>query len=390
MRAPCPARSARLSAFGAALVRAVVISSFLAGCWRQPSSGATVSTVPVDTIWYVSVRAREDGRDTRRLADSLEYGLVVNAVKSAGDPLTQHVEITLLDSVRLTQRDFANALRARARDASRDDSLVLLYVHGFGTSLREAREHAAQARVRSRSSAPWVVFCWPSRGSGVAWPSASHIFSRAYLEDSAAAAASRPAFAQTVRDLLPVVGGAHLLLVAHSLGAQIVGESLAGDSALRGALGADPLRALAFFAPDVETRRFRDHILSATRSLARRVVVYGSVDDRVLTLSRSFNKSERAGLIRGPAKAHPGVETVDATDGTAAEDRLQRVLGSHHALRRASAALFDLVHIVGRSRDAACRLTLGTATGVEQGVWRLTRLPLPPLSVLEACSPSRP
>jgi hypothetical protein len=367
------------------LLRTIVFGTMLAGCSRQGPS-TTIAVAPVDTMWYVSTRARENGRDTRLLADSLEYGYVVSLVKTGRDPLTSGVEITPVDSFRLTRLQFEHSLRERARDPWLDDSLVVLYVHGFGTSLREAWEHTGQARIRSRSSAPWVVFCWPSRGASVAWPSATQIFARAYREDSAAAAASRDAFARTVRDLLPVVGGEHLLLVAHSLGAQLIGEALAADTALRNALVADPLRALAFFAPDVESGRFHDYVLPATSSLASRVVLYVSTDDRVLSLSRGINGSERAGLARGGAKAHPGVEVIDVTAGTAAENRMQRLLGSHHGLRRASAALFDLLHLVAGMYEPACRETLGTATLVEEGIWKLTHQPPPPVSAPEVCS----
>ncbi|MBK8246718.1 MAG: alpha/beta hydrolase [Gemmatimonadetes bacterium] len=352
-------------------------------CSRRPAVPA-IARSPVDTLWYVSVRAREEGRDTRRLADSLEYGFVVSVVQS-DDVLGGAVEITVADSVRLTREVFVEQLRARTGSAPTGDSLLILYVHGFGTSLHEAWEHAAQAQVRSRSPVPWVVFCWPARGSGVTWPSAGQIFSRSYRDDSAAAVESRPAFSRTLRDLLPAIGGHRMLLVAHSMGSQLVGESLAGDPDLQAALVRDPLRAIAFFAPDVEVWRFRDLVLPAARRMAGRVIVYASSDDRMLALSRASNGSERAGLIRGPVTAPAGVEMVDVTEGQAAESQLQRIFGSHHALRRASAALFDLVHVVPRRRDPTCRVTLGMATLVDQGVWRLTSRRPPPLSPAGAC-----
>ena len=352
----------------------------------------------IDTLWYVSARARDNGRDTRRLADSLEYGLVIrraargsdsltrggDSLTRDGDFLTRDADVTPIDSVRLTASAFASALRSRAE--SRDDSLTVLYVHGFGTSLHEAWEHAAQSSVRSRSSAPWVVFCWPSNGSGVAWPRAGEFLVRAYRQDSAAAVASRAAFSQAVRALLPAVGGANLVVVAHSLGSQLVGEAIAGDSVLRAALATDPLRALAFFAPDVESRRFNELVLPAVLPLTRRIVVYASSVDRLLALSRRVNHSERAGLIRSATQSHAGVEIVNVTNGFAAEDRLRRVFGSHHALPRASAALFDLLQIVARRFPAECRATLGTARREAEGVWRMTAIRPPEPEAVSGCA----
>ena len=51
-----------------------------------------------------------------------------------------------------------------------------------------------------------------------------------------------------------------------------------------------------------------------------------------------------------------------------------------------SAALFDLVHIVGAQRPAECRLQLGTAVRLDSGAWRLTAVPVPPPSAAARCA----
>ena len=377
------------------LVSAVVL---LSACARQPApgTGTTLARSPAvtDTIWYMSARARdEEGRDTRRLADSLEYGFAIFRVGSAdarpGDTLSAHalsrdIDLALVDSVRLTELECVRALGRRAHSARSstdptddDDSLLALMVHGFGTGLHEAWDYAAQAHLRSRTRAPLVVFCWPSNGSGVAWPRAGEILVRAYREDSVAAAKSRPAFAKSLGTLLAAGGSDRLLIIAHSLGAQLVGETLASDSTLRRHLRTAPLRALAYFAPDVATARFNDVVLPATATLARRVVIYASSNDKLLTLSRRVNRSERAGLLRGTVSIPSGLELVDVTRGLSAETRLQRMLGSHHALRRATSALFDLFAIVANGYRAECRATLGTAQMKETGIWELTSMSPP-------------
>ncbi len=367
------------------LLGAFVTAAVLSACSPQTPPGTAPSPATTDTLWYVSARAREEGRDTRRLADSLEYGIVISRVRSNGDPLRGRLRVTPVDSVRLTAAEFASTLRARSEAASASDSLAVLLVHGFGTSLHEAWESAAQARLRSTSQAPWVIFCWPSNGSGVAWPRAGRIVTRAYREDSTSATTSRVAFSQVLQTLLPAIGGRHLIVAAHSMGSQLVGETLAADSGLRSLLTTDPLRALAFFAPDVEAEHFNDFVLPAVVPLARRVVVYASSDDRMLTLSRMVNKSERAGLLRGGPRPHADVETVDATDGHTAENRMQRAVGTHHPIRNANAALFDLLQVVAGAYPATCRATLGTAALSPGGVWKLTAVPPPPVKALAAC-----
>ncbi len=387
----------------ACVVIAVAMSS---ACARAPAprTGAAHATnaMVTDTIWYISARARDDhGRDTRRLADSLEYGIVISAVGNAdgqttdalsanavsavalsADALSRDIDLTLVDSVRMTESEFVGALRNRARSApaSADgarDSLVALMVHGFGTGLHEAWDYGTQAHLRARSKAPWVVFCWPSNGSGVAWPRAGEVLVRAYRQDSIAATNSRAAFAASLGTLIDAAGSGQLLVVAHSLGAQIVGETLTADSTLRRRLGEVPLRALAYFAPDVATSRFNDVVLPATMPLARRVAIYASSNDKLLTLSRRINRSERAGLLRGTASPPRGLDLVDVTRGLSAENRIQRLFGSHHALRRATSALFDLLTIVANGVPASCRATLGTASVNARGIWELTAIPPP-------------
>jgi esterase/lipase superfamily enzyme len=369
----------------AVLAGACALIPLLSACGR----GAATTPVPVvtDTVWYISARARDGrGRDTHRFADSLEYGLAITQVEPRGDPLMDRLDLRFVDSTRMTASEFAAALRSRAQSTSGGDSLIVVGVHGFGTSLREALAYAAEARVRARSTAPWVAFCWPSKGSGAAWPRAGQFFSRAYRDDSTSADASRPAFAKSMQLLLDAVGGRNLLVVAHSMGSQLVGMTLSTDSTLRVALATPPhrLRGVAFVAPDIPTNYFGAFVFPRISELTRRLVVYASLDDRMLMLSRSVNDNERLGLLRETTAALQGVETVDATEGAAAESATQRMVGTHHAVRRESATLFDL-HIVARGYTPECRATVKTAMLDTRGLWKLTADPLPPLSALAAC-----
>jgi esterase/lipase superfamily enzyme len=365
---------------------ALAAPALLAACTGRASTEPT--PVVSDTVWYISARARDArGQDTRRFADSLEYGLVVTRVQPRGDPVMDRIDLQFVDSTRMTAAEFSAALRARAAATPGGDSLIVVGVHGFGTSLREAFSYSAEARVRARSTAPWVAFCWPSNGSGAAWPRAGQFFSRAYREDSTVAEASRPAFAESMRLLLDAVGGRNLLVVAHSMGSQLVGMTLSTDSTLREKLAwpEHRLRGVAFVAPDISTKHFGEYVLPRIKALARRVVVYASLDDRMLMISRTINDNERLGLLRENTSALEGVETVDATEGAAAESSTQRMVGTHHAVRRESAALFDL-HIVARGYAPECRATVKTAVLQPRGVWKLTPQALPPLSALATCT----
>jgi len=368
------------------LPRPLAIGLFATAC-RSGGSGASSAPVPAvtDTVFYASARARVNGRDSRRLSDSLEYGFVVSRVTPGPDALLDPIDVQVVDSVRLSQSAFADALRAH-RDST--GAPVVLLVHGFGTSLHEAWEYVSHARVRSRSRVPWVVFCWPSNGAGLSWARPSEILVRAYRDDLTSAAASRSAFSQALRVMLPAVGGDRLIVLAHSMGAQLMGDAMVADTALRESLRRDPVRAIAFLAPDVATQRFSEVVLPAVLPLSRRVVVYLSSGDRLLQISRVINGNDRAGLIRGYVPSFQGVEVVDMTEGETAENSVQRMVGTHHAIKRASAALFDL-QIVAGGYTPDCRALLKTASLGQGNVWKLTRAKLPPLSALASCERER-
>ena len=95
----------------------------LAGC-AHPSPSASTSAIATgvvtDTIWYVSARARDSGRVTTRLADSLEYGFVVADHRGCRTCSTQDLGLVVarFDS---SQSVRIHRLVAGARDGERAD-----------------------------------------------------------------------------------------------------------------------------------------------------------------------------------------------------------------------------------------------------------------------------
>lgn len=349
----------------------------------------------VDTTWFISIRARELGHDTQRLADSLEFGVVITRRGRDDDPAaTDGLSFRIVDSATFTRAEFETRLRSRVRHGEQSPAaarFAVLYTHGYGTSLHEAWEHTLHARLRSRGDQPWVVFCWPSVGAGVAWPSRGAIFTSAYRTDVESAAASRGGFSRALGTMIEAVGGSELLLLSHSMGVRVVGEALASDSVLRLSLRSEPLRAVAFVAPDIDAARFGDSLVPAMRPLTRRLLLYASSNDNVLAFAQRINDTERAGLIRDAQRGplvRSGLESIDMTDGERADGRLRRFVGPRHTVTRATAALFDLIHVVGAGHPSGCRVRLGTARETGTGAWRLTAVPLPSIQATAQCNRS--
>lgn len=341
----------------------------------------------IDTIWYVSARARIDGRDSRELSDTLEYGIARYARERMDDASTSAIRVTLRDSVRLTRDEFLRALWEATLASTSADPFAVLYVHGFGTSLHEGWQYAVEARIRTRHTAPWIVFCWPANGLGVTWPSSDALLTRAYHDDIALAVASRSAFVRAAQDVTGSIGGSRVLLASHSLGASVVAEALMHDDAWRATLEKSPLRATAFVTPDVEWQYFADSVVSAAQRSSRRVVLYTSGRDRVLQMARTVHDSDRAGQTTRVPLIREGLETVDVTAGLVAEGWITARIGTHHAIRRAAAALFDLTHVVGDGFTSDCRTTLGTARRTPEGVWQLNRTRSPADKATGRCVP---
>jgi len=352
--------------------------------------------VALDTTWYISSRARDEGRYGPRRSDSLEFGAVIIEREPLDDPLDSRIPFRRVDSLTFSRAEFIASLRARMattplgpQGAPDRSPFAVLYTHGYATSLEEAWQHTSTSRTRSRSRGPWVVFAWPSIGSGMAWTRGSDLVAAAYGRDSTAAMASLDAYAIALNTVREATGNGGLMVVTHSLGARVAGSVLTNDLALRESLRIDPLRAIAFFSPDVAAGQFADTLVPALRGLSRRLLLYATSDDRALAIAENYNRGPRAGRFReeaGSPLVRDGLESVDMTDGADADNLLLWAFGPRHALRRRSAALFDLVHIVAQGFAPECRETLGTATRLSTGAWKLTAQPVPEPDAVSRCS----
>ena len=349
-------------------------------------AAAQTAPLPRDTVWYVSARARDaQGRDRRVLADSLEYGAAIFERTPAADPLSDPLTLTLRDSVRFTRVAFLVALASRLQAQRAPDDRVVLYVHGFGTGRDECVTHPAHARMRVNTTMPWVAFCWPSHGSGLTWPRFGSVFVRAYEEDTASATASAPMLAGTLDALTGALGANRLMVVGHSLGGRVVGTALTRHGAPPAPV-TTPLHALAFLALDHDAAHFADTLVPRLRTRAHRLVLYTTRRDRALTISRRMHDTPRAGLAEPVPLARAGLETVDVTDGWAADRLWQRLVGNRHSIRRASAMLFDLTNVVGRGLAGDCRVHAGLGVRQSPTVWMLTPA-RPDTSRLSGCAP---
>ncbi len=352
--------------------------------------GPTVKPDTVtDTTFYITNRARRGGALQRARSDSLEFGLVVvrfTHVPSTAlaDQLLRPLSSKLVDSVRLSREEFVRALRdADERSAATGDGAVL-YVHGYATSFRRGISQASEIMHRGRTEGPLVVFSWPAHRALATMPTRRALISGAYREDSVMAAASQLALREAVAVVLSATRPGTLTLLGHSMGAQLLAESLRGETALRETLTAQPARALVFFAADIPAQRFRDSLATPVVRLAQRRVIYTASNDRMLSISRVVNRAPRVGQADAARLlGAEDIEIVDVTAGVRSDGFWRSLVDPHHGMRFAGSALYDFFGVM-RGIPASCRVSVGIATMAGERVWRLTKTPIP--AALGACS----
>jgi esterase/lipase superfamily enzyme len=160
---------------------------------------------------------------------------------------------------------------------------VLVYVHGFNTSLEQARFRLAQIVVDGQFGGVPVLFTWPSKAALLA-----------YGADKESATASRDAYLKLLEDLSVTPGVGRIHILAHSMGTWLTMETLresalSGSPDLHGKLG-----NVMLAAPDIDLTVFKNQMQRLDPS---HFSVYVSKGDRALQVSASIQGDRRLGSI---------------------------------------------------------------------------------------------
>jgi esterase/lipase superfamily enzyme len=215
----------------------------------------------------------------------------------------QDVVISELRSFGAGHAAWAGALRETGRDQA------FIYVHGFETTFDEAARRAAQLAYdldfdleQDFRGVP-MLFSWPSRGE-----------LDAYGADYDASFESIDAFNRFLDLVKHQAGIRRVHVIAHSMGNRVVTEALYA----RGQRAEPLVDQLVLAAPDVWASRFKNRFLRTLPSLAARVTLYVSDQDRALIASSRIRKGEpRAGEVAGGLlDASRGVDRFDAVNAS--------------------------------------------------------------------------
>ncbi|MDB5545418.1 MAG: uncharacterized protein JWO64_2567 [Hyphomicrobiales bacterium] len=288
----------------AALLITIGLSALTAGCMttgeaQMSASAASMAAenagARVTPIFIASTR-RNDGRaEGESVADGgAHYAMSMVSVPpghragnieepSFGKP-TPSKHFAVLGGHGLEPQDFRLQVSTYLSGRIGSNRDILIYVHGFNTSLDEARFRLAQLVNDGGFGGVAVLFTWPSK---------SDMFS--YVGDKESATASRDALQKLMRDLSQVEGVGRVHVLAHSMGSWLAMEalrenSIAGSRNLGGRLG-DVMLA----SPDIDINVFRQQM---SRIQGANVSIFVSTNDRALNLSsRLAGASPRLGSM---------------------------------------------------------------------------------------------
>jgi esterase/lipase superfamily enzyme len=236
-------------------------------------------------------------------------GTVSMPQESAPNPKTQFLVVSQqwYDDAAGFRRAVNGAITA---DASRSDEAVV-FVHGFNTNLAEGLYRQAQMKQDFGWSGLSIQYSWPSAGNvtAYAFDRESALFARDGLE--------------RLLDELTKSEVSRIILVGHSMGAQVVMETLR-QMAIRGSPSFQrKLESVVLVAPDVDVDLFHSQFRSFGGA-SPPVYVFVSGRDRALLLSSLLRgRRDRLGsIVDGSGIEDLPVTMIDVTEIEGNADRL--------------------------------------------------------------------
>jgi esterase/lipase superfamily enzyme len=217
------------------------------------------------------------------------------------DPSTDFVTV---NAVRIRDdKAFVAALNAGLAAEPPGEKRIAVFVHGFNTNFAEGIYREAQMQHDFRAPALGIHYSWPSAADA-----------RLYLYDRDSALFARDGLDRLFR-LIADSDADRIVVVAHSMGAQVTLEALR-QMVMVGAPGFfRKLLAVALFSPDVDVDLFRSEMTPlVTKDIDWFIFV--SSRDKALRLSTFLSgQKERLGLLADPALlASLNVTIIDMSD----------------------------------------------------------------------------
>ncbi|MCT8160657.1 alpha/beta hydrolase [Pseudoruegeria sp. SHC-113] len=294
------------------------LASVLAGC-TEPRHLIGISTVDTTsltgsrkhTIGIVTTRAPSqetgelfsDGRATVQSFASVDVhvppnhqaGRIERPRQLPPDPARHFV----IDSPETFSRGpFYQEINERLAALPAKDRRLLVWVHGYNTTLTDAVLRLAQFVEDTGYTGVPILFSWASAGK-----------LRKYVYDLNSALAARDALAALSNDIA-TLNTANIDVVAHSMGALLTMEAILSQSNVGVFASSGKIANIVLAAPDIDFDLFATQIRKIpTKDRGFYVLVSG--DDRALSLSTFIAGGTRVGRADTEALTRLGVNAID-------------------------------------------------------------------------------
>jgi len=171
----------------------------------------------------------------------------------------------------------------------RQDSDVLVFIHGFNVKFQEAMLRSAQIAYDLKFQGPVVLFTWPA-GAEEGLLSGAMV-TRTYNDNLSNALKTVPQAQAFFKRLAGLNQTVHVMV--HSMGHQVTLRAL--SQLAQSQPPAQPfIGELILNAPDFPLKDFQK-IIPQLKKVASRVTVYCSYNDNAIAASESYNKNRRMG-----------------------------------------------------------------------------------------------
>ena len=200
--------------------------------------------------------------------------------------------VVLMEIEMLPNADFWKQLRT-AVDASPDKQL-LLFVHGYCATFRDAARRTAQMAYDMNYQGPAMFFSWPAGAESESFEEKAN-----YLKDLRRAEESDEDLITVLAGISRYSGATSIHLVAHSMGNFVLTEALKtmDDRRPAGTAQLPLFDQVALAAPDINAREFVERTGERILPFSRRFTVYASTQDKALRLSKAVNGFEPLGFL---------------------------------------------------------------------------------------------
>lgn len=291
----------------------------LAGCGARELAGLSPVINEATQQQVLIATTRSDGQlgnilgeDRRKTLRFASVDVSVPPTHRAGqlewrsDTPDPRTEFAITD---FTEIETPSAFRRHiARSRGSRPNEVLVYVHGYNTTAAEALFRAAQIQEDFAMDSPMVLFSWPSAGqaTGYVYDRDSVLYSRDDL-DALLSHLTR--------------GNTRVLLVGHSMGSQLIMETLRQLSLSNKHRVLRKLDGVVLMSPDIDPDVFRRQA-AAIGKLPQPFVIFAARQDRALGLSAFLTGSRTrvGGLTDARELGRPDVAVVDFSDFATGEN----------------------------------------------------------------------